>query len=83
MVYFISVPLKVTNEVDFIKPLSSYVNSLTEISADTKTEINEAIVELNKLRNRACVQPLDKHQSSLDIITRYIVLFLATTNNFF
>lgn len=70
MVQYLSVPLKQTNEVDFIGPLTSYINSLTEISPDLKNEINEAIIEFNKLRNRACIQPLDKHQSSLDLLTR-------------
>lgn len=70
MVQFISVPLKQTNEIDFIKPLTSYVNSLTEISADLKNEVNEAIIELNKLRNRSCIQTLDKNQSSLELLTR-------------
>lgn len=70
MVQYICVPLKQTNEVDLIKPLSTYINSLSEVSADLKIEINEAIIEFNKLRNRACIQPLDKHQSSLDILAK-------------
>ncbi len=70
MTSFISIPLKTTNEVDLLKPLKAYVESLNEISDDLRTETTEAIVELNKLRTRACVQPLDKHQSSLDVITR-------------
>ncbi|KAL7069577.1 hypothetical protein ACQ4LE_011039 [Meloidogyne hapla] len=71
MVYFLSVPLKSTNEVDLYKPLKTYLDSLSELSEDVKSEANDGLIELNKLRNRACCQPLDKHQSSLDVITRY------------
>jgi len=70
MVNFLSVPLKSTNEVDLYKPLKTYIDSLSELSEDVKSEANEGLLELNKLRNKACCQPLDKHQSSLDVITR-------------
>jgi programmed cell death 6-interacting protein len=71
MVNFISIPLKSTTEVDLSKPLKTYVDSLLDVKSDLKTELHEGIIELNKLRNKACVQPLDKHQSSLDVLTRY------------
>lgn len=77
MVNFLSVPLKATNEVDLVKPLQNYVDSILQANSDLKTEITEGIVELNKLRNKACVQPLDKHQSSLDLLTRYVHLFVC------
>uniref|UniRef100_A0A183ESU1 BRO1 domain-containing protein n=1 Tax=Gongylonema pulchrum TaxID=637853 RepID=A0A183ESU1_9BILA len=35
---------------------------------------------LNKMRNRACNQPLDKHQSALDVITRYYDQLVAIEN---
>lgn len=70
MVNFLSVPLKSTNEVDLIKPLQNYVATILDAGSDLTMEINEGIVELNKLRNRACNQPLDKSQSSLDLLTR-------------
>ncbi|KAI1724665.1 BRO1-like domain-containing protein [Ditylenchus destructor] len=71
MTNFISVPLKTTSEVDYIKPLKSYVDTLLDLKSELKIEVNEGIVELNKLRSRACIQPLDRHQTSLDIVTRY------------
>lgn len=71
MVNFLSVPLKATNEIDLYKPLKTYVDSLSELSEELRMEANEGLTELNKLRNRACCQPLDKHQSSLDVLTRY------------
>lgn len=81
MVNFLSVPLKSTNEVDLYKPLKAYVDSLPELSDDVRLEANEGLVELNKLRARACTQPLDKHQSSLDVLTRFE--FLQLLNLFF
>uniref|UniRef100_A0A1I7ZGC7 BRO1 domain-containing protein n=1 Tax=Steinernema glaseri TaxID=37863 RepID=A0A1I7ZGC7_9BILA len=77
---FLAVPLKTTNEVDLVKPLKSYVDSIYQTNDDVSTEITEAICELNKLRNRACNQPLDKHQSGLDIITRYYDQLVAIEN---
>lgn len=50
MVKFIAVPLKSTNDVDLIKPLKAYIDSLSELSDDAKIEANEGIIELNKLR---------------------------------
>lgn len=70
MVIFIAIPLKNTNEIDFIKPLSKYVEKLKEISTDKKEEINQGILELNKLRNSACIQPLEKNHLSLELLTR-------------
>ncbi|KAL3103138.1 hypothetical protein niasHS_002324 [Heterodera schachtii] len=71
MVNFLSVPLKATNEVDLYKPLKSYIDSLSELTEELRIEANDGLTEFNKLRNRACCQPLDKHQSSLDIVARY------------
>ena len=71
MVIFITVPLKTTTEIDFIKPLSKYVKKLKELSADKKQQVSDAIVELTKLRNRACLQVLEKNHTSLEILTCY------------
>lgn len=80
MVNFLSVPLKATNEVDLVKPLQNYVDSILQVNSDLKSEISEGIIELNKLRNKACVQPLDKHQSSLDLLTRYYDQLIVVEN---
>lgn len=71
---FLAVPLKSTNEVDLAKPLTSYIETIYQTSDDIGSEIREAVQELNKLRNKACNQPLDKHQSALDVLTRLVVL---------
>ncbi|CAI5445333.1 unnamed protein product [Caenorhabditis angaria] len=57
--------------VDLVKPLTTYIDSVYNTSDDNKAEISEAVQELNKLRSKACCQPLDRHQSALDVVTRY------------
>lgn len=70
---FLTVPLKHTNEVDLVKPLMKYVENIYLSASELNSEIKEAMQELNKMRNKACNQPLDKHQSALDVLTRYIL----------
>lgn len=70
----LAVPLKCTTEVDFIKPLYNYVDSILQVESDLKSEIKEGIVELNKLRSKACVQQFEKNMSSLDLLTRYFYI---------
>uniref|UniRef100_A0A0R3RFX1 BRO1 domain-containing protein n=1 Tax=Elaeophora elaphi TaxID=1147741 RepID=A0A0R3RFX1_9BILA len=77
---FLSVPLKHTNEVDLVKPLMSYVENIYLSATELSSEIREAMQELNKMRNKACNQPLDKHQSALDVLTRYYDQLVAIEN---
>ncbi|KAF8359647.1 alx-1 [Pristionchus pacificus] len=74
---FIFIPLKKTHEVDLIKPFTTYINTVYETKEDDKAE---AMQELNKLRAKACCQPLDKHQSGLDLLTRYYDQLVAIEN---
>lgn len=67
---FLSVPLKNTVEVDLVKPLTSYIENIYQGAKGDNVEVKEAVNELNKLRNRTCLQPLDKHQTALDLLTR-------------
>lgn len=73
---FLAVPLKHTNEVDLVKPLMSYVENIYQSSSESNSEIREAIQELNKMRNKACNQLLDKNQNALDVLTRYVLIAL-------
>ncbi|GMR41476.1 hypothetical protein PMAYCL1PPCAC_11671, partial [Pristionchus mayeri] len=77
---FIFIPLKKTHEVDLIKPFNTYINTVYETKEDDKAEIEDAVQELNKLRGKACCQPLDKHQSGLDLLTRYYDQLVAIEN---
>ncbi|KAK7899132.1 hypothetical protein WMY93_019985 [Mugilogobius chulae] len=70
MATFISVPLKKSSEVDLVKPLSKFVTSTYQGSED-QAEYLRAVEELNKLRKSALGRPLDKHDSSLEILLRY------------
>uniref|UniRef100_A0A3P8T8M9 Programmed cell death 6-interacting protein n=1 Tax=Amphiprion percula TaxID=161767 RepID=A0A3P8T8M9_AMPPE len=70
MATFISVPLKKSSEVDLVKPLSKFVTA-SYPAAEEQGEYLRAVEELNKLRKNALGRPLDKHESSLEIILRY------------
>ncbi|XP_036411339.1 programmed cell death 6-interacting protein isoform X2 [Megalops cyprinoides] len=70
MATFISVPLKKSSEVDLVKPLSKFVTA-TYPAGDDQSEYLRAVEELNKLRKSALGRPLDKHESSLEILLRY------------
>ncbi|XP_075995463.1 programmed cell death 6-interacting protein isoform X3 [Genypterus blacodes] len=70
MATFISVPLKKSSEVDLVKPLSKFVTA-SYPAAEEQGEYLRAVEELNKLRRNALGRPLDKHESSLEILLRY------------
>ncbi|XP_061903280.1 programmed cell death 6-interacting protein isoform X1 [Entelurus aequoreus] len=70
MATFISVPLKKSTEVDLVKPLAKYVTS-SYPAGDEQADHIRAVEELNKLRRNALGRPLDKHESSLEILLRY------------
>ncbi|XP_028254361.1 programmed cell death 6-interacting protein isoform X2 [Parambassis ranga] len=70
MATFISVPLKKSSEVDLVKPLSKFVTSAYP-AGEEQGEYIRAVEELNKLRKNALGRPLDKHESSLEILLRY------------
>nr|XP_006635761.1 PREDICTED: programmed cell death 6-interacting protein isoform X1 [Lepisosteus oculatus] len=70
MASFISVPLKKSSEVDLVKPLSKFISS-TYSAGEEQAEYIRGVEELNKLRKTALGRPLDKHESSLEILLRY------------
>uniref|UniRef100_A0A7N6FIY1 Programmed cell death 6-interacting protein n=1 Tax=Anabas testudineus TaxID=64144 RepID=A0A7N6FIY1_ANATE len=70
MATFISVPLKKSSEVDLVKPLSKFV-AATYSAGEEQGEYTRAVEEFNKLRKNALGRPLDKHESSLEILLRY------------
>ncbi|KAM4538739.1 programmed cell death 6-interacting protein isoform 2-T2 [Odontesthes bonariensis] len=70
MATFISVPLKKSSEVDLVKPLCKYVIA-SYPAGDDQAEYIRSVEELNKLRKSALGRPLDKHESSLEILLRY------------
>lgn len=70
MASFLAVPLKKTSEIDLVKHLK-YVFSSFCVAADEPVSYDDAINELNKLRMNSTWRTLDKHESSLDVMTRY------------
>lgn len=66
---FLQVPLKKTQSVDFVKPLSSYIKNT--FSAEVLNENKDSLAELNQLRGNAVVKSLDKHETSLETLQRY------------
>ncbi|KAJ8353621.1 hypothetical protein SKAU_G00211880 [Synaphobranchus kaupii] len=70
MATFISVPLKKSEEVDLVKPLSKFITSIYTVREE-QTDHIRAVEELNKLRISALGRPLDKHERSLEILLRY------------
>lgn len=69
MASFIAVPLKKTSEIDLVKHLK-YVFSSFCIAADEQVNYDGPLNELNKLRMNSTWRTLDKHESSLDVMTR-------------
>ena len=70
MATFLAVPLKQTQEVELIKPLRSFIqNTFTQAEPD---EYNQALNEFSKLRNLMIAKSVDKHESALEILYRWV-----------
>ncbi|KAH7726019.1 ALX-1 protein [Aphelenchoides avenae] len=80
MVHLIGVPLKTTQEVDFLKALKSAVNSLPRLSKSQKSDAIQGLCTLNDLRNRTCVHPKDIFTSTLEELMRYYDQLVAIEN---
>ena len=65
---FLIIPLKKTQSVDFIKPLSNYIKNT--FSGEVLNEVKDSLAELNQLRSNAVVRSLDKHETSLEVLQR-------------
>ncbi|KAG1648906.1 Programmed cell death 6-interacting protein [Nymphon striatum] len=70
MANFVTVPLKKTSEVNLAKPLKNAIPA-NYSTAENPVSCEDAVDQLDKLRNNAVCRPLDKHENSLDIINRY------------
>ena len=64
----ISIPLKKSQSVELIKPLSNYIKNT--FSDEKLHDTKEALAELNQLRSNAVLKSLDKHETSLDVLQR-------------
>ena len=70
MATFLSAPLKSTDEVDLVKPLSKYIeNTFTQVKQE---ECAQALNEFNKLRSHVITKMVDRHESALDVLHRWV-----------
>lgn len=70
MATFLAVPLKQTQEVELVKPLRSFIqNTFSQADPD---EYNQALNEFSKLRNLMISKSVDKHESALEVLYRYV-----------
>ena len=74
---FLAIPTKRTWEVDFVKPLKSFIQE-TYGAAGNAEDHNAALSELNKLRNTIISKASDRHESALEAIYRYFFHFNLT-----
>ncbi|XP_063423145.1 programmed cell death 6-interacting protein-like isoform X1 [Mytilus trossulus] len=78
MATFLAVPLKQTQEVEFIKPMRSFIqNTFSQADPD---DYNKALNEFSKLRNLMIAKSVDKHDSALEILYRYYDQVVAIEN---
>nr|CDJ91849.1 BRO1 domain containing protein [Haemonchus contortus] len=68
---FLAVPLKTTNEVDLVKPLTTFFSTLFKGSSPNVHVLKEAIESFNRLRSRACCQTTQNNQSLANSLAEY------------
>ena len=74
MATFLAVPLKQTQEVELIKPLRGFIqNTFSQVEPD---DYNHALNEFSKLRNLMIAKSVDKHESALDVLYRFVFLHI-------
>ncbi|XP_065667183.1 programmed cell death 6-interacting protein [Hydra vulgaris] len=66
---FLTCPLKKTQAVDIIKPISNYITNT--FSGSVLNENKNVIAEFSQLRGNAVVHSLDKHEISIETLQRY------------
>ena len=64
----INIPLKKSQFVELVKPLSKYIKNT--FSDEKLHDVKEALAELNQLRSNAALKSLDKHETSLEVLQR-------------
>ncbi|BFZ06266.1 hypothetical protein BsWGS_09305 [Bradybaena similaris] len=78
MASLLAVPLKKTYELDFTKPLKTFIqNTFTQANPE---DYNPALNELNKLRAAVITKSVDKHESALEVLYRYYDQLVAIEN---
>ncbi len=73
MASLLKIPMKKSQNVDLVKPLSTYIKNT--FSDEKLSETKDALEELNQLRSNAVVKSLDKHETSLEVLQRLVGLY--------
>jgi len=75
---YMSVPLKRTWEVDLIKPLKTFIaNTYSSCNPD---DYSQALADFNKLRNNTISKSVDKHESALEVLYRWVFIICSMTS---
>ena len=72
MADILSVPTKKTSEVDLVKPFKNLISLRFSSAENPENSMSEAISEFHKLRNNATLRALDKNETSIDTIAKYL-----------
>ena len=68
MATYLAVPLKKTWDVDFVKPLQTFIaNTFSDASPE---EYRHGLLEFQKLRSSMIIKSADKHESALEVLYR-------------
>ena len=73
--YFLAVPLKRTWEADLIKPLKTFISDT--YTGSNSEDFDQALIEFNKLRNSTISKSMDKHESALEVLYRYLCCIIG------
>ncbi|KAK2721819.1 hypothetical protein QYM36_003960 [Artemia franciscana] len=68
---FVGVPLKITNDVDLIKPLQALLSARSSSGIDKQDDYKAAVFELNNLRQSATSKGIEKEDSYLEVMIKY------------
>ena len=70
----LAVPAKSTKSVDFTQPFTRFIANNYD---DQPSKYHDALSELNGLRESTVVRTPDKHETGLDLITRFACLCIC------
>ena len=70
MAGYIAAPLKKPSEVDLVKPLKRFIETVYVSKGETVDQFLTPLNEFNKLRSNAISKSLDRHESGLEALYR-------------
>ena len=73
MAGYIAVPLKKPSEVDLVKPLKRFIETVYVSKGESVDQFLTPLNEFNKLRTNAISKSLDRHESGLEALYRCVL----------